>query len=296
MRFARLLPPAAAAALWLCTGTAHAQDPSDLPPSGGSVDALRQGVEQQRPFWRGSGPNRPFMAATIDVGGIFFRPTLQLGIGKPHYRWIGFEGAAAVSQAGGQNYLGLNAVLPGLQARLGARYVFATDQRFLRPSDTFTREDLEPLPDDLGYSRYLNIEVEMSGSVGVPGGNAFASFAGYAIRGVQKNTFLFEETLRIVVDPPYLWRARTGYMFHMGFLGALKVGAAGEVIGVLERETFVVRAGPVVSVSLTHHLEGIAQAMIVAASPDELGLDGADLGQLGLRYSWATGDRWAEFP
>jgi len=36
--------------------------------------------------------------------------------------------------------------------------------------------------------------------------------------------------------------------------------------------------------------------MIVAYSPDTLGLIGADLGQLGLRYRWATGDRFPEFP
>jgi len=36
--------------------------------------------------------------------------------------------------------------------------------------------------------------------------------------------------------------------------------------------------------------------MVVAVSPDELGLVGADLGQLGLRYRWASNDRWPDFP
>jgi hypothetical protein len=52
----------------------------------------------------------------------------------------------------------------------------------------------------------------------------------------------------------------------------------------------------VLTLSLTHHLDAIGAVMIVAASPDQLGLLGADLGQLGLRYRWSTGDRWPEFP
>ncbi len=76
----------------------------------------------------------------------------------------------------------------------------------------------------------------------------------------------------------------------------MKLGAAAEMIHVPLRSMIVVRAGPLVSVGLTHHLEVNGGLMIVAASRDDIGLPAADVGQLALIYKWATGDRWAEFP
>jgi len=34
----------------------------------------------------------------------------------------------------------------------------------------------------------------------------------------------------------------------------------------------------------------------LTSGTDQLGVVGADLGQLGLRYRWASGDRWSDFP
>ena len=47
---------------------------------------------------------------------------------------------------------------------------------------------------------------------------------------------------------------------------------------------------------LTHHLDAAASIMAVAWSPDSLALLGTDIGQFGLRYRWATGDPFPEFP
>ena len=104
------------------------------------------------------------------------------------------------------------------------------------------------------------------------------------------------EHLKVVVEPPWLWRARLGYLLHIGWIESMKLGAAAEVIHSPNRETFTVRVGPLVSVGLTHHLEVNGGVMIAVYTPDELGLTGADIGQLGLVYRWATGDRWADFP
>jgi hypothetical protein len=57
-----------------------------------------------------------------------------------------------------------------------------------------------------------------------------------------------------------------------------------------------VRLGPAIVVSLTHHLEAVGVAALSVFNPDEIGLAGADLGQIGMRYRWATGDLWPEFP
>ena len=277
----------------LATG-AHAQDPADLPPATAGATALRAGIGQDKPYWRGSGRYRNFLASTFELGVINLRPTLAIGYGKPHYRWFGLEAQSAISRRGGAEYFGLRGKLSGFDARLGLRYVFAADQRFLGPKETYVREDLETERGSM--SRYLTTEAEVSAAFPAPGGNIFAVASGYALFSVPADTFVFEESLRIVVDPPFVWRARLGYLFHIGWKGSMRLGAAAEVIGIPAREALVVRAGPALTVSLTHHLDAIGAFMIVAKSPDTLGLQGADLGQIGLRYRWATGDLWADVP
>ncbi len=128
------------------------------------------------------------------------------------------------------------------------------------------------------------------------GGSLFGVATGYAVLGTPRGFYLYEEALHAVMKPPYLYRARLGYMAEMDRFGELRLGAAAEVLGNPGRDSLVVRIGPVLAVSLTHHLDAVGTVMVVAATPDQLGLLGADLGQLGLRYRWATGDRWPEFP
>ena len=63
----------------------------------------------------------------------------------------------------------------------------------------------------------------------------------------------------------------------------------GDLIGLPGRDEFVVRAGVVASVAIDAHLEAQASLVPVIVSPDTLGLAGADFGQLGVRFRWATG-------
>jgi hypothetical protein len=181
-----------------------------------------------------------------------------------------------------------------IDIRAGARYEYPTDFNFLPVKDSYTREELEdPV---LGREFYLAGEVEITGTIPVPRGSIIAVATGYALLGIPDDRAIFENALRVVTDPPWLWRARLGYLFHFGWEGTMRLGVAAETIHLVGRGEFVVRAGPLFSVALTHHLETQAAIMVVAHSPDELGLVGADIGQLGLRYRWATGDRFPEFP
>ena len=106
--------------------------------------------------------------------------------------------------------------------------------------------------------------------------------------------------MKVVIEPPVLWRARLGYLASVGWgdhhEDMLRIGAAAEMIHSPDRQAVTVRLGPLLSVALTCHLEAIGSAMITAASPDQLGLVGADFGALGLRYLWATGDPAPGFP
>jgi hypothetical protein len=291
---------AAAAAVGIATlfgaeRPAFAQDPADLPPPPGAQPGLTEGIEQsaRRPFWV-SGDTRWFVSAVLEAGIVYLRPQIAVGYGKPHWQWIGVEGYSGVSINGGVEYGGLRAVSRYVDGRVGARYNFSVNQDFLLPDDEYTREDSEL---ELGpQSRYLSFEAELTGSVPVPGGNLFAVATGYAIVDTPPGYYVYEESLHVIVDPPYLWRTRLGYLASFGIDDTLKVGAAVELIGNPGRDAFVLRTGPVLAVSLTHHLEAVGALMIVALTPDDLGLRGAEFGQLGFRYRWATGDRWPEFP
>jgi hypothetical protein len=68
------------------------------------------------------------------------------------------------------------------------------------------------------------------------------------------------------------------------------------MVGVPARDEVMLRAGPVLTVALTHHLQAVFAAAFAIESKDALGLEGADFGQISLTYRWATGDKWPEFP
>ncbi len=273
---------------------AQAQDFADLPPSQGAGLASRAGLEQDRPFWQGSGKNRWFLSSCLELGIIHVRPTLSAGYGKPHHRWVGVDLYSGMARSGGLSYLGLRFEMPGVRLRVGARYQYPLSKTFLPAKEEYDRADLDTKLH--GRAHYVAGEVELSGAFPVPGGSVFAVAGGYYLSGIPEGLAVLEESLRLIATPPVIWRGRFGYLFHIGWHGSLRVGAAAELMSVPTRDALVIRTGPVVSVALTHHLEATAAVMVVAASPDSLGIQGADLGLLGVRYRWATGDRWPEFP
>ncbi|MCA9625296.1 MAG: hypothetical protein KC731_40015 [Myxococcales bacterium] len=282
-----------AVATALVAREAKAQQLTDLPPPTGSP-AVTSGVEQTRPYWVRSGEHRPFLAAQLELGMVYYRPTLQAGWGKPHYEWFGAEGGTAVSISGTTLYGGLRGQLPNIGLRIGARYEAPFAQRLLPRQHQYDRLDLETVKTP--HSRYLSWEAEVTANWPVPGGSMLMVLSGYHIDAQIEGYNIWEQNLRQVVEPPWLYRARLGYLAHVGWLGSMRVGAAAEIIGIPLRDTAAVRAGPIITVSLTHHLQAVGAIMLVARERDTFGIRGADMGQLGLVYRWATGDRFAEFP
>jgi len=289
---------AIAAVCVLCASrVALAQDPTNpptttTPPNIGGANALDQA--QQKPYWSG-GQRRAFISSTQEIGLLYVRPQLAVGLGRPHYTWIGLESQTRLDASGGAQYGGLHAASPIADLRLGARYTFPANQRLLRPQASFEPDDLDI--DTEPHSRYVALEAEATGVWPVV--DRFSIFAlGSAWRylGIPQGYWFFEEGLHVVVAPPWVWRARAGPLVTFGKTGGFQIGAAGEVIGIPARDAVIVRVGPQMTVALTHHLDSTVSAMIVASSPDNIGLDGYEVGQFGLRYRWATGDQFPEFP
>jgi hypothetical protein len=176
--------------------------------------------------------------------------------------------------------------LPGITFRAGTRYQYPFSRSVLQPQASFSRTDIDLVEGPT--ADYLAFEGELTGTIPLFSGSAFAVLTGYRTELVPDGFYLFEESLRAVMKPPYIWRARLGYLLALTPRGSIRVGAASDVIGIPGRDEFVVRGGLLGSVLIDARTEVQASFIPVLASPDELGLMGGDFGQLGVRFRWAT--------
>jgi hypothetical protein len=109
------------------------------------------------------------------------------------------------------------------------------------------------------------------------------------VTGVPAGQLVFEETLRVIVAPPLVWRARGGYVVRFGSSRQHSVGIVADVLDVPKREdSLTVRAGPVIRIVLSRRVEVRGTFIPTLFSPDAIGLVGGDFTELGFRYRWAT--------
>ncbi len=254
--------------------------PVSAPPATGGTE---QAVIAR--YWE-IGRTRPFLAATVDAGLIYLRPRFAAGYGRPHWSWIGVEADPNIGVGGLGYYSGVAAALPWLSLRLGGRYFYPFSRNLLEPREAYERSDIGLLDGPVGD--YLAYEAEVAGTLPLGPGSAFAVATGMHLGLVPPDKYVFEDSLKVVAAPPWLWRARVGYLLALGFNGALRVGVAGETIGLPGRDAHVIRAGLVASVLISAELEAQASLLPVLASPDSLGLAGSDFGTLGVRYRWGS--------
>lgn len=236
-------------------------------------------------FWE-LGRTRPFLAATVEAGIVYLKPQFAAGYGRPHWSWLGVEAYPSVGLGGLGHYTGLRVSLPWLSLRAGSRYFYPYSHPLLRPRDRFTQTHLDLVGGPAGD--YVAYEAEAAAATGLGHGSVFAVLTGMRTALVPDGYYLYEESLKVVMAPPHVWRARAGYLLAFGENGAIRLGAAAEVIGLPGRDEFVVRGGLLASVLIDAQLEAQASLIPVLLSPDSLGLAGSDFGQLGIRYRWAT--------
>lgn len=256
------------------------EGPSTAPPAPGGTE---QAVVART--WE-LGRARPFLALSVDAGYLYVRPRFTAGYGRPFWSWLGIEAYPLLSSAGIGHYSGAAAALPGLTFRAGTRYFYPFSRSFLEPKAHFTRSDTELLRGP--KADYLAYEGELTATLPLFRGSVFAVLTGYRTARVAEGYFLFEESLRAVIKPPYIWRARLGYLMALSKNGAIRLGITSEILGLPGRDAFIVRGGLLGSVLIDAHLEAQASFIPVLVSPDSLGMAGGDFGQLGIRYRWAS--------
>lgn len=239
-------------------------------------------------YWE-LGRTRPFLAMTVDVGIAYVKPRLQAGYGRPFWSWIGVEAYPIVGLSGTGYYAGGHAAIPGLSLRGGTRYFFPFARSLLEPQASYDRIDLGIVEGP--RADYFALEGELVATAALFSGSVFGVLTGYRLGLIEPDYYLFEESLRVVAAPPYVWRARAGYLLAFGRDAAIRLGGAAEVIGMPGRDEFVIRAGVIASVAMTAQLEAQASLIPVLVSPDRLGIVGGDFGQLGVRYTWASGSK-----
>ncbi len=253
------------------------------PPAPPALEGTEQAVVAK--YWQLGRP-RPFLATTLEAGFAYLRPRFFGGWGQPYWRWIGVEMYPLLSLSGLGGYAGLAGAIPGLSFRVGGRYTYPFGRTLLAPAESYSREDIEI--ENGPRADYLALEAGVTGTVPIAVGTAFLTANVYNTQFVEDGYYLFEESFRAVMDPPWIWRARLGYLFSFGQGGTIRIGPAAEVIGLPGREEFIVRAGLLGSVLIGAHLEAQVSLIPAVVSPDTLGVVGGDFGQLGIRARWAT--------
>jgi hypothetical protein len=229
---------------------------------------------------------RFFAATTIDVGYLYLRPRLSLGYGRPFSTWTGVDVNPIVTSTGVGGWAGVRVQVPWFDVRAGARPFYSFQYNYLAPQAAYETVNLDTATGV--NAKYVTLEAELSGGIPAGPGTILLVLTASAVEGTPPGMYVYEETLRVITDPPEIFRARTGYALRFGDQGAAKLGVVGEVLELPRRHDQVWRAGIVASFAIDDHLEALGLLVLPVASPDSIGIAGGDFGELGLRYRWAT--------
>jgi hypothetical protein len=235
----------------------------------------------------GAAPARTFVSSTVDVGFVYARPRVALGYGRPFTSWAGIEANPIVTSSELAVYGGARLELPYVDLRLGLRYFSAFNRTYLDDRPRYTRLELET--SNGAQATAITYEAELNLSLPAGPGDIVGRGSISYVTGVPGGQNVFEETLHVVVRPPWVWRGRLGYAFRLGAYRQHSIGLIAEVLDVPMRDDSVtLRAGPLVRFVLSRRVELRASFVLPVVSPDSIGIIGGDFAELGVRYRWAT--------
>ncbi len=247
------------------------------------VDLTEEALVEPPGFW---GLPRWHLSGIVDLGFLFLRPKFYFGWGTPHDAFVSLEVDPLISGAGFGGYGGLRGEIPWGELRVGARYFFTFTRSFLYAMDSF--DHLQVRDRSGPPSRYLSLEAELSFQIPIGPVEIHGEIAGTYVTLVEEGLFAYEETLRVVLDPPFVWSAALWLRVVFGDSDEFYIQPGIEVVHLVEREDFVLRVGLRAGVRMWDDLELRLFAMPALVSPDSLGAAGGDTFLLGLRYLWAT--------
>jgi hypothetical protein len=232
-------------------------------------------------------PPRAFVATTVDFGFVYLRPRASFGYGRPFTSWIGVDANPILQTSGLGAYGGLRIEVPHLDWRIGPRYFFSFEHTYLPPQDSYEHIDFERVVANRARTTTWETELDLSADLG-PGRLLLRGSLSY-VTGVPDGKNVFEETLHVIVAPPWVWRTRVAYGYVFGSHRQHSVGLAVDVLDVPKRDdSRTVRVGPLISMKLSRRVEVRGSFVFSVISPDRLGLKGGDSTELGLRYRWAS--------
>jgi hypothetical protein len=235
----------------------------------------------------GAAPARTFVSTTVDVGFLYLRPRVALGYGKPFTSWVGIEANPIVTSEELAIYGGLRLEVSYFDLRLGPRFFRAFNHTYLDDRPSFTRLELETANGPQATATTYEAEIDLSVPIG-PGNIVGRGSVSY-VTGVPAGQDVFEETLHVIVRPPWVWRGRLGYAIRFGAYQQHSIGLIAEVLDVPMRDDAVtVRAGPLLRFLLSRRVELRGSFVVPVVSPDSIGIVGGDFAELGVRYRWAS--------
>jgi hypothetical protein len=281
-----------AALLWpgvaLAAEPAGETFPQPEPPLGilpTPVDAL---IDPKMARSWGALPARGFVATTVDLGFVYLRPRVSVGYGRPFTSWVGADANGIATSHGLGVYTGGRVDLPFLDFRVGPRFFSAFEHTYLERKPSYDRIDLERVA-STALARILTLEAELDVTLDVGPGRLLLRGSASYVTNVPEDENVFEETLHIIVEPPWVWRTRVAYGLTFGAHDQHSIGAAVDLLEVPARdESRTVRVGPILRMQLSRRVDVRGSFIFTVVSPDRIGLVGGDFTELGLRYRWAS--------
>jgi hypothetical protein len=265
-----------------------------IPPAPAKTETNPVTEKKERLSYWDQGEPRPFVASRIEVG-LYTKPQIAVGYGKPYWMSATAEVFGITTFSFGAGYAGIRGSLPFLDLRIGTRYSYSYDRAFLQPQDHYEKDDVNS-NHGLPNAHYLSLETELAGVLPVLAGYVFPVVTIYNMPSVPDGKFLFDESLRGIMKPPWIMGFRLGYVKTFGKNDFIKAGLLSEFIVLPGRDGSIFRLGPAAQVRITDHMDAQGTLTIVLASPDSLGLGNGSFGVLGVVYRWATGDEHPHFP
>ena len=170
--------------------------------------------------------------------------------------------------------------------RFGGRYQYGIERSFLVQRNKYDHLDIMSRVGP--NASYFSLEAQLTGEVPVGPGKLRFELTGTAILGVPDGYDVYEQTLKVVARPPWVWGGELGYLFAVGAHRRMYLGPVAEVVIIHGRREVLVRGGIKATLKLWRGWEARATFQPPVAGIDDIGLKGGDSFQLGLRYRWAT--------